>query len=395
MADQFDVVIVGGGTAGITVAAQLRRHRPNLKIAIFDDAERHWYQPLWTLVGAGISTLAESGRPMSAVIPAGCTWIQKKILSFSPDKNEVTAVGNQTYSYKYLVVAPGIQINWHLIRGLEDALGKDGVCSNYSERYVEKTWEFIRKHRSGPALFTFPSTPVKCAGAPQKIMYLAEETFRRAGLREQVSVEFCSAGSAIFAVEKYRKALEKVIIRQEIITSFGLDLVEIRGREKMAVFKKVGDGSLVEKSYGIIHVTPPMSAPDFIRSSPLANKDGWVEVDKHTTRHVRFARIFGLGDASSLPTSRTGAAIRKQAPVLVRHLLAGLDGTTVSDTYNGYTSCPLVTGRGKLILAEFDYSGNPVETFPFDQSKERLSMYLLKKHVLPRLYWHGMLRGLG
>lgn len=393
MADQFDVVIVGAGTAGITVAAQIRRQRPKLSIAIFDSADQHWYQPLWTLVGAGISVLAASGRPMSEVIPAGCTWIQKKILAFDPDKNQITSEDNQSYAYRYLVVAPGIQINWHLIRGLDDALGKNGVCSNYSERYVEKTWDTIRNHRAGPALFTFPSTPVKCAGAPQKIMYLAEEAFRSAGLRSQIPVEFCSAGGAIFAVEKYRRALEKVIARQEIITSFGLDLVEIRGREKVAVFKKISDGRLIEKSYGMIHVTPPMSAPDFIRSSPLANKDGWVDVDKHTTRHVRFDRIFGLGDASSLPTSKTGAAIRKQAPVLVCHLLAALDGRVVQDSYDGYTSCPLVTGRGKLILAEFDYSGNPAETFSFDQGKERLSMYLLKKYLLPKLYWYGMLKG--
>lgn len=393
MSNQFDVLIVGAGSAGITVAARLRRERPTLNIAIFDSADMHWYQPLWTLVGGGVSTLAESGRPMASVIPKGCTWIKKNIVSFQPDQSQVSAEDGRQYGYKFLVVAPGIQVNWHLIKGLEETIGKNGVCSNYSPLYVEKTWEFIRSHRKGPALFTFPSTPVKCAGAPQKIMYLAEEFFRNAGVRGQVSVEFWSAAGSIFGVEKYRNALERVIARQEISTQFGYDLVEVRGKEKIAIFKKIADNTLVEREFGMIHVTPPMSAPDFVRHSPLAGNGGWVDVDKHTTRHLRYENVFALGDASSLPTSRTGAAIRKEAPVLVQHLLAAMDHRTATASYDGYTSCPLVTGRGKLILAEFDYDGKPVETFPFDQSKERLSMYLLKKHVLPRLYWNGMLKG--
>ena len=136
-----------------------------------------------------------------------------------------------------------------------------------------------------------------------------------------------------------------------------------------------------------------MSAPEFVRRSPLANAAGWVEVDKSTTQHVRYSNVFALGDASSLPTSKTGAAIRKQAPVTVEALLAVMDGRAPQGGYDGYTSCPLVTGYGRLILAEFDYDGKPAETFPFDQSKERLSMYLLKKYALPQMYWRGMLRG--
>lgn len=394
MADAFDIVIVGAGSAGITVAARLRRERPGLSIALFDRAEMHWYQPLWTLVGGGVSTLAETGRPMSSVIPHGCTWIKKNIATFQPESSQVTAEDGSVVTYKYLVVAPGIQINWGAVKGLKESIGQNGVCSNYSEKYAESTWQFIRGLKSGPALFTFPSTPVKCAGAPQKIMYLAEEYFRQHGLRDKVPVEFWSAGAAIFGIPKYRAALEKIVSSRDIRTTFGHDLVEIRGKEKVAVFRKMADGSLVEREFGMIHVCPPMSAPDFIRNSPLASKEGgWVDVDKFSLRHVRYPNVFGIGDASSLPTSRTGAAIRKEAPVLVSHLLATIDNRSSGEKYNGYTSCPLVTGRGKLILAEFDYDGNPAETFPFDQAKERLSMYLLKKYVLPKMYWYGMLKG--
>jgi sulfide:quinone oxidoreductase len=140
-------------------------------------------------------------------------------------------------------------------------------------------------------------------------------------------------------------------------------------------------------------VVPPQSAPDFIKKSELADKAGWVEVHKHTLQHARFPNVFSLGDCSSLPCSRTGAAIRKQAPVLVENLLAQRAGHKLVASYDGYASCPLVTGYGKLILAEFDYDGRPQESFPFDQSQERYSMYALKAYGLPEMYWNGMLRG--
>lgn len=133
----------------------------------------------------------------------------------------------------------------------------------------------------------------------------------------------------------------------------------------------------------MIHVTPPQSAPDFIRKSKLANETGWVDIDKNTLQHNRYPNIFSIGDASSLPTSKTGAAIRKQAPILVANLLAALHKKKAVKQYDGYTSCPLVTGYGKLVLAEFDYQNQPKETFPFDQSKERWSMYQLKNMFCP------------
>ena len=267
------------------------------------------------------------------------------------------------------------------------------MCSNYSIEHVEYTWKCIRDVSGGTALFTVPNTAVKCGGAPQKIMYLADDAFRRSGVRERSKIVFASPQKAIFAVDKYRRTLEKVIARKGIDVRFRLDLVELRSGAREAVFEHLDTKERTTIHYDMIHVTPPMGAPDVVKRSKLANEHGWCEVDKHTLRCPRFPNVFAIGDAAGLPTSKTGAAVRKQAPVLVANLLAAMGGRELSASYDGYTSCPIVTGYGKMVLAEFDYDGKPCETFPFDQSKERYSMWLLKTQVLPRLYWYGMLRG--
>ncbi|HEX5102883.1 MAG TPA: FAD/NAD(P)-binding oxidoreductase, partial [Pirellulaceae bacterium] len=391
--DQYEVLIVGGSTAGITVAAQLRRKLRSYDLAIVEPAAKHYYQPLWTLVGAGVFRKEWSERAQSAFIPPGADWIQESVAEFHPDENAVVTTAGRKIGYEHLVVALGIQIDWGKIPGLKEGLGSNGLCSNYSYQHVDYTWDCIRNFRGGTALFTMPNTAVKCGGAPQKIMYLAEDHFRRSGVRDESQVIFASAQGSLFAVEKYRKTLEKIVERRGIETRFGHNLVELRPDAKEAIFEHLGTHERVVIPYDMAHVTPPMSAPDVIKQSPLANSGGWVDVDKFTLQHPRFANVFALGDCSGLPTSKTGAAIRKQAPVVVKNLLAAREQQPLTATYDGYTSCPIVTGYGRLILAEFDYEGKPQETFPFDQSKERLSMYLLKAYALPRLYWDGMLRG--
>ncbi|MGE0684466.1 MAG: FAD/NAD(P)-binding oxidoreductase [Candidatus Binatia bacterium] len=387
------VVIVGGGSGGITVAARLAKALPQGSIAVIEPSRKHYYQPLWTLVGGGVFPKQVSERDEVAVIPRGTTWIQDAVTEFLPEENTVVTQGGKRIKYDYLVVAAGIQIDWEKIKGLQEAIGHDGVCSNYSYEYVDKTWEFIRNFTGGNAIFTQPLPPIKCAGAPQKIMYLADDHFRKSGVRGKSQVIFASATPTIFAVKKYAAALDKIVARKGIDARYKHNLVEIRGAEKEAVFENVDTKEPIMLKYDMLHVTPPMSAPDFLKRSPLANEAGWVNVDKGSLQHVRYPNVFSLGDASSLPTSKTGAAIRKQAPILVKNLLAVMKGQTAAPQYDGYTSCPLVTGYGKLILAEFDYDLNPKETFPFDQSQERYSMYLLKAYGLPALYWHGMLKG--
>jgi sulfide:quinone oxidoreductase len=391
--NEHQIIIVGGGTAGITVAARLKNADPNLDIAIIEPSEKHYYQPLWTLVGGGMFKPEDSARDEKDLIPYGVHWIKNRVASFSPGENRITTKDGETFGYQYLIVAPGIQVNWDQVKGLKDSVGKDGVCSNYSIDTVASTWKFIRELKRGVALFTQPAGAVKCGGAPQKICYLAEDHFRRSGVRDSIEVIFTLAGPRLFAVDAYREVLEKVAERKGIEPRFRHDLIEVRAKSKEAIYRHLDTQEEIIIKYDMIHVTPPMSAPDFVAQSELAGEGGWVDVDKHTLRHNRFANVYGIGDASSLPTSKTGAAIRKQAPVLVANLLAAMRQQPAVASYDGYTSCPVITGYDSLVLAEFDYSGKPAETFPFSQAKERFSMYLLKKFGLPALYWHGMLRG--
>lgn len=388
------VLIVGGGTAGITVAARLTKGWFNKRdVAVIEPSDKHYYQPLWTLVGGGVVGKSITKRSEASVMPRRAKWIRDAVAEFHPEQNYVVTRGGQKISYDWLVVAAGIQINWGKIPGLKESIGKEGVCSNYSFETVDSTWESLRNFRGGTALFTQPSGAVKCGGAPQKIMYLAEDYFRRTGIREKCNVIFAAASPHIFAVDRYRETLEKVVERKQIDCRFRHELIEIRPSSKEAIFKHLGTGETATIPYDLLHVAPPMGPPQFIASSPLADSHGWVEVDPATLQHKRFPNVFGLGDCSNLPTSKTGAAIRKQAPVLVRNLIAAMRGQPLSARYDGYTSCPVVTGYGSLVLAEFDYDKKPAETFPFDQSKERWSMWLLKRYVLPILYWQGMLKG--
>lgn len=390
------VVIVGGGSAGLTVASSLKVKNPTLDIAIVDPAEKHYYQPLWTLIGAGVFPKEESEREEADYIPPGTTWIKEFVETFDPENNAIHTKAGNKITYDVLVVAAGIQIDWGKIPGLQESLGKPntGVCSNYSYETVESTWNNIQALKSGDtAIFTHPSTPIKCGGAPIKITFLTCDHLRKNGLLNSVHINFIKGGPGIFAVKKYADSLTKVSDEYGIERTWKTDLIAIDGNKKEATFRHMETGEETVKKYNMIHVTPPMSAPSFIKNSPLAAESGWVEVDKLTTQHTRFPNVFSLGDCSNLPTSKTGAAIRKQAPVTVANVLAVLNNGTPQKEYDGYTSCPLVTGYGSLILAEFDYDKQPMESFPFDQGKPRYSMYALKAYGLPRMYWHGMLRG--
>ena len=390
----YRVLIVGGGAAGISVAARVSRALGKAAhMAIIEPSSDHYYQPGWTLVGGGTFRLEATRRRESTLIPRHTTWLQDSVVSFDPDNHQVETAGGQRIGYDYLVVAAGLQIDWHKVQGLPEAVGHDGVCSNYSYQTVSSTWNSIRNFKGGTAIFTHPATPVKCGGAPQKIMYLADDAFRRQRVRQDSRVIFAIANPTLFHVERYRVVLEQVAAERGIETLFLHDLIRIDATTKQAVFRKLNSEEEVTLSYDMLHVTPPMGPPDFIRNSPLADAAGWVDVHKHTLQHVRHANIFALGDCSNLPTSKTAAAIRKQAPVVTQNLLAVINGKTLTGTYDGYTSCPLVTGYGKMVLAEFDYDKKPQETFPFDQARERWSMWLLKKYVLPPMYWYGMLRG--
>lgn len=404
---EHEIVIIGGGTGGIMTAAQLLRKDKSLDVAIIEPSDVHYYQAAWSLVGAGTYENRETARPMADCIPPRAKWIKDRVNGFEPENNRLTTAGGLTITYKFLVVSPGIKINWDAVKGLPETLSKNGVCSNYDYHLAPYTWKTIKSTRKGNVLFSQPNTPIKCGGAPQKIMYLADEAFRRNGVRQDVDIHFFSPGTVVFGVEEFAKTLRKVIKEKGIHFHLGHNLVEIRGEEGIAVFDVTGeDGKVTKKEvpFSMFHVVPPMSAPDFIRESKLAIPDGplkgWVDVDLHTLQHKRYANIFSVGDVAGLPTAKTGSAVRKQAPVVVDNILklreAALleaEADSLNNSYNGYSSCPLVTGYGKMVLAEFDYENKPDPTFPFDQSEERYDMYVLKKFGLPWMYWNLMLKG--
>jgi sulfide:quinone oxidoreductase len=392
---RHEVLILGGGTGGISVAARLKRRLHDLDVAIVEPSETHDYQPFWTLVGAGVVPKEASRRRERDLIPAGVSWIRDRVTAFDPEANAVRLSSGETITYGFLVVAIGLQLDWSAIEGLEGNLGRDGIVSNYAYDECERTWEAVRAFRGGDAVFTMPPPPIKCAGAPQKIMYLADDHFRRSGVRDRTRVHYYAGTPGIFSVKEFAKTLNEVIARKAIETHYRHSLIAIRADKREAVFKNLDTNEEVVQHYDLLHVTPPQSAPDVVKTSPLANAAGWVDVDKHTLRHAKYPNVFSLGDVSSLPTSKTGAAIRKEAPVLVANLLAVRDGKgeAAFERYDGYASCPLTTGYGKLVLAEFDYDLKPQPSFPFDTTKERWSMYQLKRWLLPELYWRGMLKG--
>lgn len=393
------IVIVGGGNAGISVAAQLLRKEKNLEIQIIDPSGKHYYQPAWTLVGAGIYNVKDTIKSEQDYIPKGATWIKDAVQEFLPHDNKLVTQKGTFYEYDALIVCPGIQLDWQKIKGLKETLGKNNVSSNYSHEFAPYTWEMIKNFKGGNAVFTNPSTPIKCGGAPHKIMYLACDHWRKKGILDKTNVYYISGGSMIFGIPEYAETLKKVIKEDNIHPVYKAEVLEIDGeKKKISYEQKDAEGVVVKKEmkFDFCHAVPPQSAPDFIKRSSLAdpkNPHGYVEVDKHTLQHKRYLNVFSLGDASSAPASKTGAAIRKQAPVVTKNVLSFLNNEPVTARYEGYSACPIPTKYGKLMLAEFDYSNTPKMTFPFNQAKPRWTMWMLKTKVLPWLYWNRILKG--
>lgn len=241
--------------------------------------------------------------------------------------------------------------------------------------------------------------PIKCAGAPQKAMYLSCDYWRRERHLNNLNVEFCSAGAALFGVADYVPALTDYINKYAISLNLQTNLVAVDAANKTATFKRIqadGSSELIEKPFDMLHVTPPQVAPDVIQQSPLADDAGWVDVYPDTLQHKSYANIFALGDCSNTPNAKTAAAVRKQAPVVAENLLSHLAGRHLRAVYDGYGSCPLTVERGKIVLAEFIYGGKVDPTFPkwfIDGTKPSTLSWLLKEKLLPPLYWHAMLKG--
>ncbi|XP_060582922.1 sulfide:quinone oxidoreductase, mitochondrial-like [Ruditapes philippinarum] len=394
----YKVVVAGGGTGGCSVAARACRALGAGNVAVIEPAEYHYYQPMWTLVGAGIKRVDQSAMPMSEVLPKKCDHHKQRVSEFDPDKNTVTLNNGQKLSYDYLVIALGIQINLDKVDGLIEALKVDPtVCCNYVRDTVVKTYPAIQNFKGGQAIFTFPNTPIKCAGAPQKIMYLADDYWRKHGVRDKTEILYNTSLGVIFGVKKYAESLLKVVEKKNIKVNFKRNLVAVDHSKKMATFKLLDSESGEEETYkyDFLHVAPPMSAPDTLKNStsPITDAAGFLDVKKETLQHNKYPNIFGLGDCTNVPTAKTAAAVAGQNKILYRSLTQVMAGQSPDGQYDGYTSCPLITGYHSCILAEFDFNGQPLETFPIDQGKERRTMFHLKKDIMPEMYWRMLLSG--
>ncbi len=393
----YDVVIVGGGAAGTGVAASLLKRQSSLRIAVIEPSDKHYYQPAWTLVGGGAFDIADTVRPVADCLPTGVTWIHAMATAFEPENNCVQTNTAGTISYKQLIVAAGLKLDWDAITGLKETLGKNGVTSNYQFDLAPYTWQLTQQLKSGKALFTQPPMPIKCAGAPQKAMYLSCSEWERSGVLKNIAVEFNNAGAVLFGVAAFVPPLMKYIERYNVGLSYNSNLVAVDGSAKKAWFNvKDAEGNItkVEKTFDMLHVVPPQRSPDFIKQSALANADGWVDVNQSTLQHNRYANIFSLGDACSAPNAKTAAAVRQQIVVVAENLLAARDGKPLPITYYGYGACPLTVEKGKVVLAEFGYGGTLLPTFSFIAANlpSRL-FWMLKRYVLPWVYWQCLLKG--
>ncbi len=397
--DHYDIVIVGAGAAGISVASSLRARTQNLSIAIIDPAQVHYYQPGWTLVGAGVFTQQETVKTTASLIPQGVTWIQAAVGDFEPEANRVLLENARPITYDRLVAAPGIKLDWHGVEGLVDTLGQNGVTSNYRFDLAPYTWELVSSLREGRAVFTQPPMPIKCAGAPQKALYLSADHWKRSGALEDMNIAFFNAGQVLFGVKEYVPALMSYMEAYNAELNFGHRLVRVDGPGRTAWFETqnaTGETIEVCTNFDMLHVCPPQVAPDVVRKSPLADAAGWIDVDQNTLQHRVYENVWGVGDAMNAPNAKTAAAARMQAPIVANNLLQHAGLASGVSHYNGYGSCPLTVERGKIVLAEFGYGGKLLPSFPRwiinGQQPSRLA-WLLKERILPPVYWSGMLKG--
>ena len=396
---KFDVVIVGGGAGGVSVAASLQSRKSSLSIAIIDPADIHYYQPGWTMVGGGVFEASQTAKTMGSLIPRGVKWIKSAVAAFEPQNNAVILDGCRVVKYDRLVVCPGLKLDWSAIEGLEDTLGRNGVTSNYRYDLAPYTWQLVQELKEGRAIFTQPPMPIKCAGAPQKAMYLSGDAWFRNGRLKGIDIQFMNAGGVLFGVKDYVPALEQYIAKYNATCNFFHNLVSVDGEAKKATFqvaKPETDPELVTVEFDMMHVCPPQVAPDFIRISPLADASGWVDVDQATLRHKSFDNVWSLGDVMNAPNAKTAAAARKQAPVVADNIVADIAGRSPIAAYDGYGSCPLTVERGKIVLAEFGYGGVLKPSFPtflVDGTKPTRAAWFLKEKMLPPIYWQAMLKG--
>ncbi len=396
------IVIAGAGAAGLAAASRLAAGLDGAGITLVDGREPHWYQPGFTLVAAGLKSEGYVVSATTDYVPRGVDLVNEAVAAFDPDGNSVTTAAGRRLDYDYLIVATGLALDYASIAGMDpQRIGENGLGSHYaSPAGAAATWRAMSDfaERGGVAVFGRPETEMKCAGAPLKYAFLTDDVLRRRGTRGQAELIYPAPQSSLFSVPIVAEKVRMLFADRGIEASFGHTLAAIDIDRRIATYR-TDDGS-VEIGYDFINVIPPMRAPAAVRASPLAWRagalaaDGWIEVDKRTMRHPRYANVFAVGDVAGVPKGKTAASVKWQVPTAVDHLVADIQGTTSTAAYDGYTSCPLITRIGRAMLVEFDYDDNLTPSFPgiISPLEELWISWVIKETALKPTYL-AMLRG--
>lgn len=396
------IAILGAGAAGLTAASRLRRLMPRARVSVVDGRERHLFQPGYTLVGAGLWTPGDVVVPTARYVADGVEWIREYAAEIDTHANALVTTSGRRVPYDFLVVAPGLSLDYEAIGGMSaDLIGREGIASIYAgpeaaEASAKAMMAFAEV--GGVGLFGRPATEMKCAGAPLKYTFITDDRLRRNGMRAKAELIYAAHNNTVFAVPPVHDKVVDLFAGRGVDVRYG-HVLELLDPGRKRAFYRTPDG-IVELGYDFIHVVPPMRAPRVVRNSPLPWQtgpfaaDGWIEVDKGTLQHLRFPNVFGVGDINGVPKGKTAASVKWQAPVAVENLIAVADGKEPPARYNGYTSCPLITGIGTAMLVEFDYDGNLTPSFPFiDPLKELWVSWAIEEQALKPTYL-AMLRGL-
>lgn len=405
------IVIIGGGAAGISMAARLEHWLKEPNITLIDPSDRQFYQPGFTLIASGVYQPDDVWKKQEDCIPSGVKWVKDTVVAVDPVWNQVTTQNSGKIPYDFLVLTPGLQCNWDWVEGITlKTLGEGNANSIYDFEGAQKTWKAMSQFavKGGKGVYTDTYTKHKCGGAPKKICLLTEHYARKQGTRDKIQLNYYTAEKQLYDVPYFTPRLEEIYKERNIPIYLNTRLKGVDTAAKKVYLERIekkGDEKIVTpftEDYDFLHFAPPMSAPDFVREAGLSwtegklAPEGWVMVDKETLIHKKYPNIVSLGDVAGIPTSKTSAAIRKQVPIAARNLIALMEGKEPTEKYNGYAACPIVTDYGHVLLCEFDYDKNPDISFPFnliDTSKEQWLAWLLKVYILKPLYFYGMLKG--
>ena len=396
MAAQHEVVIIGGGNAGISLAARLERYGVK-DVALVEPRDHHLYQPLFSHIAGGRASAKEAIRPQEQLIPDGVTWIRDAAAGVDTDANTVTLESGAVVSYGQLVVCPGLQYDWAAVPGLAEAVHSPHGASHYEFELAPKAWTLLSRLKSGTALFTMPAGPIKCGGAAQKPMYLACDYWKGLGVLDRIRVVMVQPYPTVFGVPEVDRELDRKIAEYGIELWTNSELVSVDAAGQLATIRNTATGAEENLHYDVLNGVPPQSAPDWLKATDLpgaGDTGGFVEVDRQTLRHIRFPNVWSLGDAAGTTNSKSGGALRKQTMVLAKNLVAARKGKPLPAKYNGYSVCPFTVSRNTVVFAEFDDRYRPMPTVPRvpTWNESRLS-WVVDRNIFPQVYWNMILKG--